>query len=750
MKAIDSERTTMAKEIEAQAASARADIERNVSQSKTALKENLHQAKAEIEQVTAQKSADIDTRIDQALTELETCTQADLTRLEQMVADTCAQVDATTEQAKSRIADARNNAVHQADTIAAQTVAKIRTLTAEGHKKIDDAAAKAKMKIDQRSKAALAQLDTAHAKHSAEIKFASTQATNVATSFAQKVIDDGNQAVTDLVTQADAGITQLTQMRTRLGAEIDDQFVADALAEANTRLERSYKDVVVTDSDAIGAMNVLSSLPPDLQSRAIDELDNDTFDELLSEMPEERALEMRGLYDNTSDPEKKLRIWGAVHKSESYVKEQSLKKDVPLLDFGSRDAIANETRERTRKETSREVDDEVKFLLEKAKKGTLTAADVEKLDQRKTKELRIEMEYNINITNKRGVRTRPGADKGTKIVWEDNELTQLEAALHQLPEDHVKYNPMLEEIHRSDMKVSKNKDRPSVGGSHGKGIVTIYDQGFKGNFEHGGDDRKLNDPAVGPPVGPKVTGFEETLIHEIGHDIHDLNDDAFKDYQRVGGWDVDLTEDDLKYKGLTPAQIEELNDSNKSGKIVLPSGRVIQRDKYREGRFQEYEKGAMPDEGAGTWSYAQTHTKDHFAEHYDKAVIVPEQVATDMLDEPAQRVASAKADLAHSQANLNALRARTSPPASSQELAAAEKKLATAKSGVTNAEYGQRMQQAQFNIMRNRIFKTDKTTTEAIARLKAKGVPEAKINEFKAKAARASTPQQVEFIEKGY
>ena len=52
--------------------------------------------------------------------------------------------------------------------------------------------------------------------------------------------------------------------------------------------------------------------------------------------------------------------------------------------------------------------------------------------------------------------------------------------------------------------------------------------------------------------------------------------------------------------------------------------------------------------------------------------------------------------------------------------------------------------------MRNDIFHADQATDAAADRLAAKGVDPGKIAEFRAKAARAQTPQQVDLIASGY
>ncbi len=58
--------------------------------------------------------------------------------------------------------------------------------------------------------------------------------------------------------------------------------------------------------------------------------------------------------------------------------------------------------------------------------------------------------------------------------------------------------------------------------------------------------------------------------------------------------------------------------------------------------------------------------------------------------------------------------------------------------------------QEMYDIMRNDIFHADKATDDAAARLAARGVDAGKIAAFRAEAARAQTPQQVQLIESKY
>jgi hypothetical protein len=54
----------------------------------------------------------------------------------------------------------------------------------------------------------------------------------------------------------------------------------------------------------------------------------------------------------------------------------------------------------------------------------------------------------------------------------------------------------------------------------------------------------------------------------------------------------------------------------------------------------------------------------------------------------------------------------------------------------------------QFTVMRNDVFHTNVATDAASARLQAKGISPTAVEQFKQRAAAASTPEQVELLER--
>src|SRR6185503_21026407 len=120
---------------------------------------------------------------------------------------------------------------------------------------------------------------------------------------------------------------------------------------------------------------------------------------------------------------------------------------------------------------------------------------------------------------------------------------------------------------------------------------------------------------------------------------------------------------------------------------------------------------------------------EHFAEHYARAVDDHETVYADLVGLPAQREQAAQKAYADAQA-------RGSKP----EIAEAAKQLAL-------AQKAQKQRKAQFDIMRDDVFDTDKSTRDAAARLGKQGLAPGLMRDFEAEAAKLSTPEQVRALE---
>lgn len=319
---------------------------------------------------------------------------------------------------------------------------------------------------------------------------------------------------------------------------------------------------------------------------------------------------------------------------------------------------------------------------------------------------------------------------------------------------------MLKRIVRSDVSNDEDdKTKPRIGGDHDDGVITIYDRGTKPGFRIDGATRELADPSIAPSPATPLGSIEVSLDHELGHDMHDQNKDAFKRYQATAGWQQDVDDNQMRNKGgLTDDQIKQLKKASKDHKhmeLVGKDGKVYENDPYSKGDIIAHDKNALPDadaqrgpNGNDTWEYARSNAKDNFAEQYTKAVHMPETLAKDMLDAPATRVANANTQLKTDSDAFAVEKAKTPPDPA--VISALEQKTKTSQAEVNAAINEQKARKAQYDIMRDEIFHANEETDAAVKRLEAKGVDPGKINDFKAKAARASTPQQIKVIESGY
>ena len=772
--------------MKAEVASKQAEITAKAATRRTELKTKAEAEKAralaQIDKEYQEALKTIETKVAADLAKIDAASDKDLAKLERQVDHDIAQIEAAVKRAEQRI-DAQVKAAER--KVHAQCLAekaKIHADTCRVVGQLDRMAFQAKQRIAAADKDTKNEIHAAHAAGVAEVEAASQQAAqelqqgNEALLKATEDQGAADRAAADKAA-ADSGKAMEGQ-RADLDKEINKEWVDDATKKANEKLDDSGWFNVVTDGEATDAMNILNSLPADLQGDAVEQLDKGAFENLLDEVPEKRRAEFDTMVADTHDPERKLKLWGEQHKSQAEKDaEEEHKKtaDEGGWDFWNdtkeqdRNSRLNDRRDDIIDSTKHEVDDEMKFLMAKQKAGTLTEADVQALMDRKDHEHKIEMKYNVNLTNKDGQR----AD-GTKIAWSDAELTQVDSALAHMPEEHVKDNELLKEIKRSDAHATQPT---RVGGDHGGGVIQIYDLGVTANYRHNGDPIQLGDPNLKgvdgnnlPKTGDPLSALQETLNHEFGHDIHDQNKDAFKRYQDAAGWQDDVGDKQMKSAGISASDIAALKETDatktQKSRVVGTDGKIYVRDPYNDGEVLAYDEGAIPEAGndaAGnalpgksqpnvrgrdTWSYANTNYKDHFAEHYTKAINVPEMLAQDLIDAPAQRVGAETTKRDQAIADLATAKAKSPPDPAA--VAQAESDLKTKQAALDDAKKDQTAQKTQYDIMRNDIFHADTATNEAEARLKAKGVDQAKIDEFKAKAARAQTPQQVQLLESQY
>ena len=376
--------------------------------------------------------------------------------------------------------------------------------------------------------------------------------------------------------------------------------------------------------------------------------------------------------------------------------------------------------------------------------------------ERKSIEHNIEMKYNLNITNEAGARK-----DASKIVWTADELKMLEASFGQIPIEHMAGNKLLKELRREDVLVEDDAEKKSVGGQHGGGVVTVFDGGAKttgSGYRHGGDARELASPYICGRCGTKITVLDMVVTHEIGHDIHDQKDDAFDAYKKESGWESQ-DKGDLKDAGLSTADIDKLEATRKKGyserDTIRKNGKIYMIDPYGGG-YLAVDETAIPEKGesevgAGggdddTWAYARSNFKDHFAEHYAKAVHVPQKLYKDLVESPRHAVGDKQAAVKRSEDALKGLVATRNTP---EDYELAQKALSKAQRELATAQKAQTQRQKQFDVMRDQVFGTNHAVQAAYMRLITKGVAGDKVATFLREAAKVSTPDQVKLLEDG-
>ena len=422
---------------------------------------------------------------------------------------------------------------------------------------------------------------------------------------------------------------------------------------------------------------------------------------LFSHYAEDDLAKMLARVEATHDPKEKLLLWQKYEakKGESDLERHGANKGAWFPDDDDRKQQArNRRRISAVKGESAEIERDVKRLLKKKK---LRERDVDDLIERKTLEHDLEMKYALEMTSakQRG--------NGSSIEWDQEELIAARDALAKLPAEHL---DALWEMRREEDDGSAYGFAASQDGHK----VNVYDAGR--------DDA-------------------HAMVHEIGHVVAEKqNPDAYAKYQEAAGW-KELRYQDLRKLGITGDQIQGLKDtrfeSSEKRHTIHKNGKVYMIDPYTDGGYLVVDETAVPKkdeatkqpDGDDAWEYARSSQREHFAEHYARAVDDHETVYADLVGLPAQREQAAQKAYADAQA-------RGSKP----EIAEAAKQLAL-------AQKAQKQRKAQFDIMRDDVFDTDKSTRDAAARLGKQGLAPGLMRDFEAEAAKLSTPEQVRALE---
>lgn len=540
-----------------------------------------------------------------------------------------------------------------------------------------------------------------------------------------------------------------------VGADASRELVAFSNARQSADVTAAAKDLEGYDQVAATAsMRFINGLPPHLQGDAVAKLTTEQFAGLVNNVPEGDREELAALVKNTTDPERKLQLWGTYHKA--HVTGDVARWGPGTNPESQRRHTARDTAAQT---THGEVDDEIAFLHQQAATtGTaVSITAVEDLIARKDAEHGLEMKYNVNFTNQGGARIS-GANNhalGSHIHWEKDELEMLDNTLAQLPEAHLAGNPNLKQMKRTE-QIPWGTAQTWLAGSSGGGDILIGDRGANltgSDMRHAGDQRELVDPALAARSS-HISPLEMTVTHEIGHDMQDRYAADYAEYKRVMGWQSH----NAAGSGLSAPQLANLEagrqnpygtrnyetDGNKDFRVD-PNGAA--------GSYRSTHAGAIPAQGqheigAGgdqdTWGYARTNDNEMFAEHYAKAVQVPEMLHKDLVARPEQAVTDAQTKVDR------LLELRVAAMFDPQQAMAIDSQLATANTTLASAQDAKKLRKQEFDIMRDKVFNTDAAQVAAEARLQAKGISSTRLDDFRKAAATASTPAQLSAIEGNY
>jgi hypothetical protein len=457
-------------------------------------------------------------------------------------------------------------------------------------------------------------------------------------------------------------------------------------------------------------------------------MEDQAFENLIDRLPDEQRVRLKLLVDASQKPKRKLRLWREQHMSRARHDLQRYEGDFGEEDDRTEKQDADKARYDRRKrgvnKTQKEVDAEAGKLL--AKGDQLTVADIDKMRERKDKELDVEMKHNINLVAQDGKRmdsvdpTKIN-EKNPDVIWSTNEIAHLDRALDKLPDHHVHGEQAVETYRRK----SNDSFMDTRGGEYGVDTIDIFD-GAHRELEH----RNHVDP------------IEYTVIHEVGHEVQkevgktDEKKDAFTRFEEAAGWEThtkaELTDD----KRFTEAELEDaFKGTQAKGKII---------NKW-DGHDQYYlvDDTALPSKdevGNDRWKYASRNSMEHWAEMYVAAVETPDQLYKDYVERPAEKLQTLR--------NQEREQASALKNADEKSRPLAKAKLDKTKRELARAEKIVKQRRELFGIIRNDVFGAEKGVAAAVGRLKQKGASADAIRKFSENAARVSTPDQIEALER--
>jgi len=417
-------------------------------------------------------------------------------------------------------------------------------------------------------------------------------------------------------------------------------------ADVATAVGHYAEEPVLGESVPTSAVDRVALLAGDQQAEALRDMGEDEFQDLLDQVPAGDQAGLESLLQNCDDPERKLALWRTYHTS---MNDRELDELSPESEIGEDpDRQAERVRRETiLSDTESELADEVAAL--DAAGTPMTLDEVDKLIARKELEHAIEMRHNLNVTTEGGTR----AD-GSRIIWSEEELRVMSAALEQVPENVVSDPNVIREIRREDAHADGRNAQNAPQGA----VISLYDNGAKTTPTN---PRDHADPELVAEHGDQTSFMERVMLHEIGHSAYN-------------------------------------QDTSNHGGVYGQATAHIPRAEHGE----------------------------YFAEDFKNALINPEAHAVAAMDEPQQELAAAE----------QALQANPGDPAAIAAHAAAAQK---AKSW-----------QQMYSHMRDEVFDADRTEAEYADQLETAGASPEELAEFRDKAARLSTPEQIERLAAEY
>lgn len=568
------------------------------------------------------------------------------------------------------------------------------------------------------------------------------------------------------------------------------QLPADDLARVGDTMEAqrllTSKDLKSGDH-ANQALQILNDVPEEQRGKAIDGLNEQAFDNLLERVPHGDREKFEKLVEASKDPKRKLKLWAEFHKSRArndlgrrkgdiggedpYVKQDvdDLTREPGAPEREHEDIDAGEEIDRTNRQqhahdrhnqraksvvkTHEEVDQEMEDLLAKAEAKPLTLAQVDEMRERKDLEYEIERDNNLNLTSERSVGL-----SGDIVTWEKYELELVRTTLARLPDAHARNRKALHTLHR---KPSPHL-MAQTGGAYQNGQIDITDWGASrggAGVGHAGDSREMVSDQFRREHGDKINPLEHVLTHEVGHSVADKDKKAFEKFKKAAGWqEVDV--DALRKDNVDEAKIAELEsvraDPNKAQLNIGSENRAYSPIPGQQ-TFWGLDRTAIPAAPAPVptqpdvaprdkWGYSRVNPQEHFAEVYAKAVHVPKQLHDELVVQPAELVKQAK-DAVEVQERAIARLERTPKP-SADEVLEMRVELTRLERDAATKVRAETQRAEQFRVMRNDVFHTNDATKAAARRLTAKGNNPAAVQAFEQRAAAASTPEQVELLER--